>query len=116
MLLINKIKIWKTVVIDVEWNNPPKIPTPWLINKRYKLSSEIKVAIPKIVIVLLEYNMDLSFLKVIEVDNNNNTNDNSNMKPGEKFEFPLLMHEINVLPIELSWLYLLKKLYNKYNF
>ena len=24
-------------------------------------------------------------------------------EPGEKFEFPLLMHEINVLPIELSW-------------
>lgn len=29
---------------------------------------------------------------------------NINIKPGEKFEFPLLMHEINVLPIELSWL------------
>ena len=25
-------------------------------------------------------------------------------EPGEKFEFPLLMHEINVLPVELSWL------------
>jgi hypothetical protein len=24
-------------------------------------------------------------------------------EPGEKFEFSLLMHEINVLPIELSW-------------
>ena len=31
------------------------------------------------------------------------------LKPGEKFEFPLLMHEINVLPIELSWLYTLFK-------
>jgi hypothetical protein len=29
-------------------------------------------------------------------------------KPGEKFEFPLLMHEINVLPIELSWRIVIK--------
>ena len=37
-------------------------------------------------------------------------------KPGEKFEFPLLMHEINVLPIELSGLSIpfLKPCYTSY--
>ena len=38
----------------------------------------------------------------MEVDNNNKTKDKINMKPGGKFEFPLLMHKINVLPIKLS--------------
>ena len=28
-------------------------------------------------------------------------------QPGEKFEFSFLMHEINVLTIELPWLFLL---------
>jgi hypothetical protein len=54
--------------------------------------------------VALEYKMDLSRLEVIELDNNNKINDTIIIEPGEKFEFPLLMHEINVLPIELSWL------------
>ena len=55
-------------------------------------------------IVALEYKIDLSFLDAMDVDNNNKTKDEINIKPGGKFEFPLLMHEINVLPIELSWL------------
>jgi hypothetical protein len=56
------------------------------------------------VIVTLQYKMDLSRLNVIELDNNNKISVMINIQPGEKFEFPLLMHEINVLPIELSWL------------
>jgi hypothetical protein len=50
-------------------------------------------------------------LKVYPRDNsdtknsNNRKQSNNFSKPGEKFEFPLLMHEINVLPVELSWLF-----------
>ena len=50
----------------------------------------------------LEYKIDLSFLDAMDVDNNNKTKDKINMKTGGKFEFPLLMHKINVLPIKLS--------------
>ena len=31
-----------------------------------------------------------------------------NIKPGEKFEFSFLIHEIIVLPIKLSWLLFLR--------
>ena len=87
-----KITIWKTLVVEVEWNNPPKIPIPLFKNKRNKLSSVITIATTKIVIVALEYKIDLSCLDVMDVDNNNKTKDKINMYPGGKFEFPLLMH------------------------
>lgn len=100
---MDKINIWKTLVTHVVWNKPPKIPIPLFKNKKLKLSYVIKRDITKIVIVTLEYKMDLSRLDVIELDNNNKSSVIVIIKPGEKFEFPLLMHEINVLPIELSW-------------
>ena len=67
--------MWNTVVVDVEWNKPPKIPIPLFKNKKYKLSYAIKLEISKIVVVVLEYKMDLSRLKVIELDNNNDINE-----------------------------------------
>ena len=48
---------------------------------------------------------------VTKDNNNSNINEITSIKPGEKFEFSLLMHEINVLPVELSW----RKLYINYN-
>jgi hypothetical protein len=71
--------MWNTLVIQVEWNNPPYIPIPLFKNKKFKLSYEIKLDIIKIVIVALEYNMDLSRLKVIELDNSKAINELSNM-------------------------------------
>jgi hypothetical protein len=65
--------------VQVEWNNPPKIPIPLFKSKKYKLSYEIKLDIIKIVIVALEYNIDLSRLKVIELDNNKAINELSKM-------------------------------------
>lgn len=65
--------------IDVEWNNPPKIPIPLFKNKKYKLSCVIIRLISKIVIVALEYSIDLSFLEVTEVDNKNKINDKINI-------------------------------------
>jgi hypothetical protein len=67
--------MWNTLVVDVEWNKPPKIPIPLFKNKKYKLSYAIKLETSKIVIVALEYKIDLSRLKVIELDNNNKIND-----------------------------------------
>ena len=69
------MNIWKTVVIDVEWNRPPKIPIPLFKNEKYKLLYEINPESTKITILALEYKIDLSRLKVIELDNNNNIND-----------------------------------------
>jgi hypothetical protein len=71
--------MWNTVVVQVEWNNPPNIPIPLFKNKKYRLSYEIKLDIIKIVIVALEYSIDLSRLKVIELDNNKAINELSNM-------------------------------------
>jgi len=69
------MKIWKTVVIDVEWNKPPKIPIPLFRNEKYKLLYVINPEITKIIILALEYKIDLSRLKVIELDNNNKINE-----------------------------------------
>ncbi len=69
------MKRWKTVVIDVEWNKPPNIPIPLFRNEKYKLLYVINPEITKIIILALEYKIDLSRLKVIELDNNNNIND-----------------------------------------
>jgi hypothetical protein len=69
-LLIDNIKIWNTAVIAVEWNKPVKIPIPLFKNRKFKLSYEIKIETIKIVIVALGYSIDLSCLKVIELDNN----------------------------------------------
>jgi hypothetical protein len=68
---MDKINIWKTLVVHVVWNKPPNIPIPLFKNTKFKLSYVIKLDITKIVIVTLEYKMDLSRLKVIELDNNN---------------------------------------------
>ena len=69
------MKIWKTEVIDVEWNKPPNIPIPLFKNEKYKLLYVINPDITKIVILALEYKIDLSRLKVIELDNNNRIKD-----------------------------------------
>ena len=83
MLLINKINKWNAFVIDVVWNKLPNIPIPLFKNKRYKLSYVTKLAISKIVIVALEYKIDLSRLKVVELDNNNKINDVVNINKKE---------------------------------
>ena len=67
--------MWNTDVVHVEWNKPPNIPIPLFKNKKYKLSYVIKLEISKIVVVALEYKMDLSRLKVIELDNNKKIKD-----------------------------------------
>lgn len=67
--------MWNTPVVDVEWNKPPKIPIPLFKNKKYKLSYAIRLETSSIVIVALEYNMDLSRLNVMELDNNNKINE-----------------------------------------
>jgi hypothetical protein len=63
----------------VAWNNPPKIPIPLSKNKKFKLSYEMRAAITNIVIVALEYRMDLSRLKVRELDKINSISDRINM-------------------------------------
>ena len=73
------MNIWNAVVILVAWNKPPKIPIPLLKNRKFKFSYEINIPISKIVIVALEYKIDLSRLKVIELDNNKNINDIDNI-------------------------------------
>jgi hypothetical protein len=73
-------------VVDVEWNKPPKIPIPLFKNKKYKLSYEIQMAISKMVMVALEYKIDLSRLEVIESDNNNRINDMISILSEERFE------------------------------
>lgn len=45
----------------------------------------------------LEKSMDLSRLKVTALDNNKDRTEKRIIQPGEKIEFSLLMHEINVL-------------------
>jgi hypothetical protein len=55
--------------MGVAWNNPPKIPIPLFKNKKFRLSDEIRAAITNIVIVALEYSIDLSRLNVTELDN-----------------------------------------------
>jgi len=66
-----KINMWKTLVMDVVWNKPPKIPIPLFKNEKFKLSYVINKDTTKIVIVTLEYKIDLSRLSVMELDNNN---------------------------------------------
>jgi hypothetical protein len=61
------------LVVHVVWNKPPNIPIPLFKNKKFKSSYAIKADITKMVTVTLEYKMDLSRLKVIELDNNNNS-------------------------------------------
>lgn len=73
-------------MVDVEWNKPPKIPIPLFKNKKYKLSYEIQMAISKMVMVALEYRIDLSRLEVIESDNNNRINDMISILSEERFE------------------------------
>ncbi len=71
--------MWNILVVDVEWNKPPKIPIPLFKNKKYKLSYTIKPACIKIVVVVLEYKMDLSLLNVIALDNITKIKDTINM-------------------------------------
>lgn len=54
---------------------PEKIPIPLFKNRKNKLSYAIKAEISKIVIVALEYKIDLSRLSVIEFDKSKNIND-----------------------------------------
>jgi hypothetical protein len=70
-------------VIDVVVYKLPNIPISLFKNKRYKLSYVTKLAISKIVIVALEYKIDLSRLKVVELDNNNKINDVVNINKKE---------------------------------
>jgi hypothetical protein len=81
------MKIWKEVVILVVWNSPPKIPIPLFKNKKFRLSYETIVAISKIVIVALEYKIDLSRLKLIELDNSNIINDMININQKKELNF-----------------------------
>ena len=73
--MVNKIKMWNTLVVHVEWNKPPNIPIPLFKNKKYKLSYVIKHPTSKIVVVALEYRIDLSRLNVIALDTSNNINE-----------------------------------------
>lgn len=79
MLVIVIIKIWKTFVVQVVWNKPPKIPIPLFKNVKNKLSYVINVEINKIAIVVLENRMDLSCLNVIELDNKDKINEMVNI-------------------------------------
>ena len=54
---------------------PEKIPIPLFKNRKNKLSYAIKAEISKIVIVALEYKIDLSRLSVIELDKSKMIND-----------------------------------------
>ena len=54
---------------------PEKIPVPLFKNRKNKLSYAIKAEISKIVIVALEYKIDLSRLSVIELDKSKMIND-----------------------------------------
>lgn len=67
--------MWKKLVVHVEWNKPPNIPIPLFKKTKSKLSYVIKLEISKIVMLALEYKMDLSRLKVIELDNINKINE-----------------------------------------
>jgi hypothetical protein len=49
------------------------------------------MATTKIVIVALEYKIDLSRLKVIELDNNNRINDRISILSEERFELSLVI-------------------------
>ena len=60
-------------------NRPPKIPSPLFKNRKNKLSYAIKAEISKIVIVALEYKIDLSRLSVMELDKSKKINDVINM-------------------------------------
>ncbi len=66
--------MWKTFVVAVI-NSPPMIAIPLFKNKKNKLSYAIKEEISKIVIVALEYKIDLSRLKVIALDKSKKIND-----------------------------------------
>jgi len=54
---------------------PEKIPIPLFKNKKNRLSYAIKQEISKIVIVTLEYKIDLSRLNVIELDKSKKINE-----------------------------------------
>ena len=56
-------------------NSPPKIPNPLLRNRKNRLSYAIKAEISKIVIVALEYKIDLSRLSVMALNKSNNINE-----------------------------------------
>ena len=75
--------MWKKLVVQVEWNKPPNIPIPLFKKRKSKLSYVIKLEISKIVMLALEYKMDLSRLKVIELDNNNKINEIINIGKGK---------------------------------
>jgi hypothetical protein len=61
--------------VAVVLKRPEKIPIPLFKNRKNKLSYAIKAEISKIVIVALEYKIDLSRLSVIEFDKSKNIND-----------------------------------------
>ena len=63
------------MVVAVVVNRPEKIPIPLFKNRKNKLSYAIKAEISKIVIVALEYNIDLSRLNVIELDKSKKINE-----------------------------------------
>jgi len=69
------IKTWKGSVVAVVVNRPEKIPIPLFKNRKNKLSYAIKQEISKIVIVALEYKIDLSRLNVMELDKSKNINE-----------------------------------------
>ena len=65
-----------------------------------KLSQAIKAEISKIVIVALEYKIDLSRLDVIELDNNNNINEFNNIS--EQRDSNSHSYQINLVDISLK--------------
>ena len=67
--------MWKTFVVAVVLKRPEKIPIPLFKNRKNKLSQAIKEEISKIVIVALEYKIDLSRLNVIELDKSKKINE-----------------------------------------
>lgn len=59
---------WKVCVIGVAWNRPPYKPTPLSKKETSKLFATSWLEHRSIIIVSLEYSIDLSRLKVTALD------------------------------------------------
>ena len=79
MALINKMNILKVWLNVVMFNRPPYIDTPASKGLIYKLLNASKAVNIKLLITILENNIDLSRLIVTAFENNNNTNKDINI-------------------------------------
>ena len=101
MALINKMNILKVWLNVVTFNRPPYIDTPASKGLVYKLLNASKAVNIKLLITILENNIDLSRLIVTAFENNNNTNKDINIVL--LYESKLSLKKVNFIKFNIAY-------------